>query len=1385
MSAPDDIIPAVLKRSAVPKLIVALALAVLALIAVTLIGGRFGVLLPQARVLIEARTDGLKVGRLGKLKIEGLSGDIWRDLTIRRLTLRDEKGVWLEAKNLHMTWRYAELLRRNFRADRIDVQVIRVLRRPTLTEKGKDTGLPVSFHIDAAHGRIEMLPSFSYRRGVYDLDLNLDVERAGDLNGKLRAASVLRQGDHLNVDFELARTKPLMVLADAEEASGGALAGALGLPPNQPFSLKIAAGGKVSEGKLTAVAVSGASQALRAVGAWNQQGGSAYGRISLTASTLTASYAARFGPEAHFVIAGRRAGPALFALDARVNSANLNGRAWGLGDVGQRRLGPQGLAVLADTAALSRITGGPDIGPARLSGRLTEASPGWRFAGRAQVSNLNLGAYSLARAAGPLEITHKTGEWAIKTQIAGSGGRGTGYVAAALGGAPRASFDGSRLADGRLLMRELVLTGAGLRVEASGGRSLLGGLTFKGKAGISNLAAARVGAAGSASATWSATQSKAGQPWTLTTDVRGDRFATGFGELDRLLGTKPQVKAQANVQGRRVSVGSASLAGAALNASTAGVLETDGGLTFKLAWSATGPFHAGPVEIAGKAKGTGAITGTLAAPRADLMADLDEIDFPRLPLKAAHLTLSFLKRPDGASGMAALTATSAFGPARARSDFRFPAGGVDLTGLSVDAGGVKAQGALSLRSRAPSAADLEVTITQGALLDAGEIAGSVKIADVAGGPRANLDLTAENARLRGSNHAVHSARITAEGPLDRMPYALQAEGATTTDRWSVNGRGVFTQARVGYAATFDGQGKLGGRDLHTVETAAFRFGGPDQSAQLRLAASDGGRIDLDGRLSDAGTNVRAQVAGLDLRLADDDLTGKVDATLVLQGQGARLDGTLEARLAGARGRGSPAASGIDGVVHGKLSDSVLTLDMTAANGAGLQANANVVLPTEASAAPFRVAIARQRPMRGRFFAEGEVRPLWDLLVGGERSLSGKIKTEGTLGGTLADPTAAGQIAVDAGRFDDGPTGLSLRQVVLRARFANDAVEVTQATAADGRGGTVSGQGRMSLMREGVSSFKLDLKGFRLIDNEQATASASGQATIDRAADGKVRLSGALTIDRADVAPQLPTPSGVVAMDVVEKNRPSALGELSPVGARRGDGWALDVSLKAPRRVFLRGRGLDVELSLDARVTGTTTHPSLSGVAHVVRGDYDFAGKRFEFDPQSVVYLSTRPELVRLDLTATRDDPSLMASVRIRGNAAKPEITLTSTPSLPNDEVLSQVLFGRTASQLSPLEAAQLASALSSLAGGGGFDVIGNLRTFAGLDRLALGGGDASGVTVSGGKYLTDDVYLELTGGGREGPSAQVEWRVRKTLSIISRLAGQGDGRLAIRWRRDY
>jgi translocation and assembly module TamB len=1394
----EGAVPAVLKRSALPKAITAVAVMLLLLVAGTLAVTRYGVLIPQVRLLIEARTDGLKLGRIGRLKIEGLSGDIWSDARARRLTIRDEKGIWLEANNVHVSWRYLELLRRRFDADLIEAENIRVIRRPTLAPKGKDRGLPVSFHIDKAVTRLVLEPAFSNTRGVYDLNFNLDVERRGGRSGKIHALSVLHAGDRLDVDFSVGQAGPMRVVADALEAKGGALAGAAGLSPDQPFKLTVRADGTVSTGRFSAIATTGAITPLHTRGAWNPQGGQAGGRLLLTASTLTAPYAERFGRDLVFGLAGRKAREGAYALDARLRSDAMTLRAWGEGDLGKRKLGPQGVHLDAQTASLSKLVGaGPKLGATRAVGVLTGEAAAWKFAGTANVADAALAGYGLARISGPIEFARTRTGFAVKAKATGAGGRGDGFAAALLGGAPVAVLDGERLSNGQILLKRLDVTGRGLKLQASGGRGLLGAMNVKGKADISNLQAARLGANGAASIDFQASQARSAAPWTFTLDAKGDRFAVGLAELDRLLGPKPRLQVQANWQAGKLSVAKANLDGASLDANAAGVMEANRTLNFKADWSATGPIHAGPVEITGRAKGTGGVTGALSSPRLDLVAELEQLDVPRLPLKDAKLALTFQRQADGSTGTIALTAASQYGPAKARSDFRFPAGGVDLTELSVDAGGIKGAGSLSLRRSSPSAADLTLDIGKGALLDAGRIAGTAKIVDAGGGPRAVLDLRADGVRAAGSAITIRSARLSADGPLAHLPFAANAKGASGQGAWTVEGKGVLNDVDPGYQLAFDGKGTLGKRDLHTTETASFRFGGPEQSARVRLAGSDGGKLDLDGSLRGEAADVRARVAGMGLNLFNPDFDGRIDATLAVRGQGQILTGALDAQLEDARGKGTPANQGMDGTLKARLADSTLNLEVGTLNEQGLKANASFVLPAEASAKPFRIAIARQRPMRGRFFAEGEVRPLWELVIGGERALAGFVRTEGTIGGTLADPHASGRFSVERGRFDDGGTGLSLREVTLKAAFTEDAVNVTEARGVDGHGGQVSGQGQVSLLREGASSFKLDLKGFRLIDNETATASATGQATLNRAADGKVKLTGDLTIDRADVAADPPIPSGVVAMDVKEINRPDDLPTTLPAAAKRGDGWALDVKLRAPRRVFLRGRGLDVELSLDAHVGGTTSAPDLTGTARVVRGDYDFAGKRFEFDDRSVVYLSTKPQNIRLQLDALREDPSLSVTVRIRGTAARPEISLVSSPSLPNDEVLSKVLFERSASQLSPVEAAQLASALSALAGGGGFDVIGSLRNFAGLDRLAFGGGEDSGVTVSGGKYLTDDVYLELTGGGRDGPSAQVEWRIRKNLSILSRLSGQaastgtgttraGTGnRIAVRWRKDY
>jgi translocation and assembly module TamB len=574
--------------------------------------------------------------------------------------------------------------------------------------------------------------------------------------------------------------------------------------------------------------------------------------------------------------------------------------------------------------------------------------------------------------------------------------------------------------------------------------------------------------------------------------------------------------------------------------------------------------------------------------------------------------------------------------------------------------------------------------------------------------------------------------------------------------------------------------------FRTVTPAQISFGGAASGMRAELSLGSG-RIDLDADQAGETFHTTAKLAGVDVAALDPDFVGKVNADLSLDGRDKALGGTLTAQLSGARVSDAPSNLGLDGDLKAVLSGQRIDLTANAQDAAGGRANLTLALPAVATAAPFRIAIAETEPMSGAFALSGEVEPIWALVFGGERSLGGQVNAQGQIGGTLNDPQVTGQGALANGRFEDAPTGLTLRNLAATAAFEGAKVDVKSFQGLDGRAGAISGQGTLDLTRGGQSSLTLVLKGFQLLDNETASAVASGPLTLSRDADGRVNLAGQLTIERSAISALMSrSPPGVVGMDVIERNRPASLdqGIGAPV-AHGGLAVGLDIALRSSGGVIVQGLGLNAEMSLDAKVTGDTGHPVLSGVARIVRGDYQFGGQRFAIDNRGVVYLASSPNDIRLSLTATRSAPALTAVISITGTATKPVIALSSTPSLPKDEILAQVLFGSSAAQLSPVQAAELAAALTTLATGGGFDVMGGLQNFAKLDRLAVGGDTASGVTVSGGKYISKNVYLELTGGGRAGPSAEVDVQAGHGLAIVSQVGGQVGDKLAIRWRRDY
>ncbi len=1361
------------------------------LIAVT-VGVRYAARTDAGRAVVVKSLDGLQLGPIGRLHVAGMSGDPFHDFRFHEVAIIDASGAWLKISDLTLVWRPLELLARRVHIAKLNADLVQVLRQPVLTKQPPQppSKPPVSFILDQAALRLETAPALSVQRGLWDVAAQADVRRSGHLRTAIIAKSMLHAGDGLTLALRIGHGDRFLLRADAVESGGGALAGAIGLPTDQSLNIHASGDGTSVAGHAQMRATSGQAVPVEGVAVWGKTSTTIRGRLSLPASRLTKFFADRLGPETAIDLTARQVKGDLYgvkgAVKARDGAINLNGLLdW-------RARSANALQLDIGIADLSKWVAVPKIGATRIEGTLSGTLDQFVFKGGFQGEKLDQYRYGLARLTGPATVSRKDQAWRLQADLAGSGGSGKGMAATLLGAAPRVQMDVSLLKSGHVLFRTLNVAGAGLKIAAEGGQGLFGDLSFKGTGQISNLSPLHPSAKGQIAGSWTAGEGKDGKAWSFAFDANGSNFSSGLPDLDHFLGPAPKLSATGTYGSSGLSFTDAKLVGTALQVTGKGDLSASQALAIDLDWSAKGPIAAGPVEIAGAAKGTGKITGTVSAPRADLTAELASLDFGQLIVTPAKLDISVLKGSDGVTGVASVSGpTAKYGPANAKAAFRFSEDGISLSDIVADAGGLKLAGALSLHSGEPSSADLTVAVIPGAFLASGRLNGILKVIEQPGGAAADIALNGVDIEAMGAPTTFHTLSLRAQGPLKQLPFQVSAD-STAPIAWKFAGNGVLNHSPASNQITLQGAGRFRKADFKLLEPAVLRVGGLDQAAHIKLEIA-GGQVTVEARQVGEALDAKADLTNVGLGAFSDDFTGMVSGALAVQGRGAHLGGTLTALLSGARSRDEPVSEGLTANVKGALGEGGLRLEAVATNAEGLKSNGVVDLPVEASAAPLRIAIARTKPLRGSFSADGEIRPLWDLLAGGERTLSGHVATSGTLQGTLNDLQAIGEGTLNNGKFRDVATGLALQNLEVDATFGQNAVTVRRFAGADPRGGTVSGDGRVSIADDGASTFTLNLKRFQLIDNDLGRATASGAVTVTHPAKGQGKLSGKLTIDRADIVAATPTPTGVAPMDVVEIHQVVREGQEKPQPRALGPPILMDVAIKADRGIYVKGKGLNVELSLDAHVGGTVVQPDLTGAAHVVGGSYDFAGKRFDVDTSGLVRLGTTPGQIRLNLSARWEDPTLTAVVRVQGTAAKPEITLTSTPVLPQDEVLSRVLFGVSASQLAPGQSAELASALASLTGGGGFDIIGNLRQFAGLDRLALGGTSTGETTISGGKYINKDLYLEITGGGRNGSGAQLEWRIRHNLSLVSRYGAALDPRysndtdtsLSIRFRKDF
>jgi len=251
---------------------------------------------------------------------------------------------------------------------------------------------------------------------------------------------------------------------------------------------------------------------------------------------------------------------------------------------------------------------------------------------------------------------------------------------------------------------------------------------------------------------------------------------------------------------------------------------------------------------------------------------------------------------------------------------------------------------------------------------------------------------------------------------------------------------------------------------------------------------------------------------------------------------------------------------------------------------------------------------------------------------------------------------------------------------------------------------------------------------------------------------------------------------------VRATRLRAAGDTASTRAS-GPGYALNLRITAPNQVFLRGRGLDAELGGGLTLGGTTSGIEPTGGFSLLRGRMDILGRRLTLSEANLDLQGALIPMVHV--VASVEAADITATVTVDGPATAPEVSFSSSPALPQEEVLAQLLFGRSLETVSAFQAAQLASAVATLAGKGGEGIMGKIRSKTGLDNLDVQTDGAGGGSLTAGKYLTEKLYSEVTVDSAGKSDISLNLDVARHITLKATVDTEGNSGAGIFLKKDY
>jgi translocation and assembly module TamB len=747
------------------------------------------------------------------------------------------------------------------------------------------------------------------------------------------------------------------------------------------------------------------------------------------------------------------------------------------------------------------------------------------------------------------------------------------------------------------------------------------------------------------------------------------------------------------------------------------------------------------------------------------------------------------------------------------SDITFDAPGTALSGnltrfanglldgrLTLDAPNIETAASLAL-VEASGAVNADIVLdpegeTQGAELTAA--LNAVRFNDITIGSANAQAVVADLFGVPVIDGSINGADIVAAG-TEIQSVSLTATSSQETTQFSGNAAlnagteltlaGLLEPIADGYRVALDSfrltQGQLAASLARpaelTVANEAVSFSG------IELAVGSG-RISATGSAGQS-LDIALDVTALPLNIAntiipDLGLAGTVSGTAQISGEASdpRASFSVEASGINAAAISEFGIAPLSLSAQGSFADNTITLSQARANGSGgLSATAQGTIPLEGAGLNIAVNGSAPLSLANRFVADRGAQ------VSGTATLNARVT------GRIDNPQFSGTVSVANGEFIDPGLALRLVGITGSAALTADRVTINTLTANLATGGSVSASGFVGLNAGLNSDIAINFDQARYADGNLVVATLNGNLRLTGPIANGGRLAGNIAVARADITVPDGFGGAVSVIDVDHVRPPSPVAatlararidQRASSTTTPGVPLELAISISAPNQVFIRGRGLDAEVGGAVQINGNVANIQPVGGLELIRGRLSILGQRIDFDEGTVTLIGDLDPFI--NLVARTEGSDITVIVTVSGRASSPEVTFSSDPMLPQDEVLARLIFDRGVGELSPLQLAQLAAAAAELAGGGSGSgsLLGSLREAAGLDDLDIVTDSEGNVGVRAGAYIDDNIYLGVEVGAGES-RVTIDLDITEQLRARGTTSTTGNSGIGLFYEQDY